>query len=70
MNISQMSPESIPMLSTVMSSARLSNEIGVAMMAKAIDVTQDGSAAMLDMMKRSMELSVNPSVGAGFDVTI
>ncbi len=65
-----MSPEMIPALSTAMSTAKVQNEIGVSVLAKTLDVTDAASAAMLDMMRKSMELSVNPMVGSNFDVSV
>ena len=54
----------IPELSTALSSSRLLNQVGTAMLSKSLD------AGMIQMMDRSMELSVNPSVGSNIDVLI
>lgn len=70
MDISAMSPESIPALSVMMSSAKVSNEVSASMLKKTLDVSEQGGTAMVQMMRNSMELSVNPSVGGNFDVSV
>ena len=70
MNISEMSPESIPALSVAMSAAKVSNEVSTSMLKKTLDVSEQGGEALLQMMRSSMELSVNPSVGGNFDVSV
>ena len=70
MNISEMSPESIPALSVAMSSAKVSNEVSTSMLKKTLDVSEQGGEALIQMMRSSMELSVNPSVGGHFDVSV
>ncbi len=70
MNISEMSPESIPALSVMMSSAKVSNEVSTSMLKKTLDVSEQGSEALLQMMRSSMELSVNPAVGGNIDVSV
>ena len=58
--------DAIPMLSTIMSQNKIMESVGTAMLSNSIDVA---SAEMADLTK-SMELSVNPSIGANFDVAI
>ena len=58
-----MSPEMIPALSVQMASAKVTNQVGTAILAKTLDTAEAGGAALVDMMKSSMERSVNPSVG-------
>ena len=70
MNISEMSPESIPSLSVMMSSAKVSNAVSTSMLKKTLDVSEQGGQALIDMMRSSMELSVNPSLGGNFDVSV
>ena len=70
MDIASMSPESIPQLSTIMSTSRVMNEVGAALMSKALDTFEQSAAAQLDMMRRSMELSVNPDIGANIDIMV
>ena len=70
MNISEMSPESIPALSVMMSQSKVSNEVSTSMLKKTLDVSEQGGEALIQMMRSSMELSVNPSVGGNFDVSV
>ena len=70
MNISEMSPESIPAMSVAMSAAKVSNDVSTAMLKKTLDVTDQGGQALLQMMRSSMEHSVNPAVGGNFDVSV
>ena len=60
----------IPELSTALSSSRLLNQVGTAMLSKSLDDAESAGAGMIQMMDRSMELSVNPSVGSNIDVLI
>ena len=70
MNISEMSPDAIPALSVMISSAKVSNEVSTSMLGKTLDVSEQGGEALIQMMRSSMELSVNPSVGGNFDVSV
>ncbi len=70
MDISQMSPEAIPALSVMMSQAKVSNQASVGMLKKTLDVSEQGGQALIQMMRSSMELSVNPSVGGNFDFSV
>ncbi|MBR6329055.1 MAG: YjfB family protein [Lachnospiraceae bacterium] len=56
----------IASLSMVMAQNRLQNDIGTAVMAKALENFEDTGAEMTKMM----ELSVNPDVGANFDMAV
>ncbi len=56
MDIANMSVDVIPQLSTALSTAKLQNEVGAALLSKAMDVFEEGAAAQLDMMRRSMDL--------------
>ncbi|MEI3211625.1 MAG: YjfB family protein [Lachnospiraceae bacterium] len=40
------------------------------MLSKSLDDAESAGAGMIQMMDRSMELSVNPSVGSNIDVLI
>ena len=62
MNISEMSPDAIPALSVMM--------VSTSMLKKTLDVSEQGGQALIDMMRSSMELSVNPAVGGNFDVSV
>lgn len=58
----------IPGLSMALSQVQTLNNVGTAMLAKSLDSMESTGAQMVDMMKSSMELSVNPAVGANIDV--
>lgn len=60
----------IPELSTAMANVNLQNQVGVAVLSKALDSTEQSGASLINMMDRSMELSVNPNVGSNFDMYI
>ena len=70
MDITSLSPDNIPALSTAMSAAEIRNEVGFALMSKALDTVEEVGDAMIDMMRHSMELSVNPDVGANIDICV
>ena len=58
----------IPSLSMGLAQSRTLNEVGPAMLAKSLDNLESTGAQMVNMMTTSMELSVNPAVGANIDV--
>lgn len=58
----------IPELSMALSQVQTLNNVGTAMLAKSLDSMESSGAQMVDMMKSSMEISVNPAVGANIDV--
>ena len=60
----------IPELSTAMASNQLLNQVGTAMLSKSLDDAESAGASMVQMMDRSMELFVNPSVGSNIDVLV
>lgn len=60
----------IPALSTALANMDLMNKVSTAMLSKALDVSEVSSASLVNMMDRSMELSVNPDIGSNFDVLI
>ena len=70
MNISAMveSPAmpDIASLSTAMAQNKVMSDFGTAMLAESLDTFESSG----DDMKRMMELSVNPSVGANIDVSL
>lgn len=51
-----------------LSQTRVLNEVGTAVLAKSLDTMESSGEQMVDMMKSSMELSVNPAIGANIDV--
>lgn len=60
----------IPELSTALSHIELSNQVGTAVLSKALDNSEIAGQNMIQMMNRSMELSVNPDIGSNFDMYI
>ncbi|MBE5826385.1 MAG: putative motility protein [Butyrivibrio sp.] len=60
----------IPALSMALSQNKVLNDFGVAMLSKSLDNLQDMGEAMVETMDASMELSVNPNLGANFDIRI
>ena len=60
----------IPALSMALSQNKIMNDFGVAMLSKSLDNLQDMGEAMVETMDASMELSVNPNIGANFDIRI
>ena len=58
----------IPSLSMGLAQSRTLNEVGTAMLARSLDNLESTGAQMVNMMTTSMELSVNPAVGANIDV--
>ncbi len=56
----------IAALSTSMSMADVNSQIGVAVLAKNLDTIED----MGEGMKKMMEMSVNPNLGANIDVSV
>ena len=60
----------IPQLSMDMSMGRLQRDFGVAMLDMSIDNARSQGGALVDLMRNSMELSVNPDIGANIDVSV
>lgn len=58
----------IAALSMGLSQTRVLNEVGTAVLAKSLDTMESSGEQMVDMMKSSMELSVNPAIGVNIDV--
>ena len=56
-------------LSTQMSSNRMNNEVGVAMLSKTLDQNQNAGNALVSMIDSAyMERAVNPAVGSNFGI--
>lgn len=54
-----------------MSSAKVNDSFGVAMLAKSLDQAEVTGSQVVGMMDAAaMELSVNPHIGANFDMTV
>ncbi|MDO5021177.1 MAG: YjfB family protein [Lachnospiraceae bacterium] len=60
----------IPELSTAMANVNLQNQVGVAVLSKALDSTEQSGSSLINMLDRSMELSVNPNIGSNFDMYV
>ena len=70
MDISSISPESIPALSVLSAQNKTLEKAGTMMLSKTLDTQEQAGAALLDMMRRSMEHSVNPAVGGNIDISV
>lgn len=58
-------------VSLALAQTKVQNNFGVAMLSKALDVTDEQGSALVNMTNKStMELSVNPNIGSNFDVTV
>lgn len=60
----------IPAISMAMAQNKIMDSVSIAMLDKAIDLNEGGAAELLSAMDHSMELSVNPNIGANFDVSV
>ena len=60
----------IPELSTTLANMNLQNQVGVAVLSKALDSTEQSGTSLINKMDRSMELSVNPNIGSNFDMYV
>lgn len=60
----------IPELSTALANVNLMNQVGIAVLDKAMESSEAAGTSLINMMDRSMELSVNPAVGSNFDMYI
>lgn len=60
----------IPELSTALSNVQVSNQVSVAVLDKALESAEVTGAGILNMMDRSMELSVNPNIGSNIDIFV
>ncbi len=58
-------------LSMAMSASQVQSAFGVAMLSKSLDVVEDTGAQITNMIDAAaMERSVNPGVGANFDMYV
>ena len=58
-------------VSMALAQVKTQNDVGVAVLDKALEMNDVQGDAMIDMMNKSaMELSVNPSVGGNFDMVV
>lgn len=60
----------IPELSTTLANLDITNKVSLAVLDKSLESNEQAGASLVQMMDRSMELSVNPHIGSNFDMTI
>ncbi len=60
----------IPELSTALANTQLANQVGIAVLDKALENMETVGGSLLEMMDNSMELSVNPNIGSNIDISI
>ena len=60
----------VPQLSMDLSMGKLQRDFGVAMLDMSLESAVSQSGALADMMRSSMELSVNPDIGGNIDVAV
>lgn len=60
----------IPELSTALANAKLSSQVGIAVLDKALENSEATGESLINMMDRSMELSVNPHIGSNIDMLV
>jgi len=60
----------IPELSTALANVQLTNQVGIAVLDKALENSDVTGESLIGMMEHSMELSVNPSLGGNIDILI
>ncbi len=70
MDISNMSLEMIPQLSTALSTVKVQNQVNAELMSMALDSFEQSGAAEVDMMRKALELSVNPYAGSNIDISL
>lgn len=59
----------IPALSMALSNVKTANEVGMAVLSKAMDQNEIQGAGLVNMIDAAaMERSVNPAVGSNFDM--
>lgn len=66
MDISSLGMPDIASLSMVQSSVKLGSDVGVAMLSKSLDNLEVAG----ESLTKAMELSVNPSIGGNFDMSV
>lgn len=60
----------IPELSTALANTQVMNQVGIAVLDKALENSKTAGEGLIQMMDRSMELSVNPHIGSNIDLFI
>lgn len=62
----ELSIDSIPYVSMAMAQSKVMSDVGTAMLSKTLDVASVDAANLT----KAMELSVNPELGANFDIAV
>lgn len=57
-------------LSMSLAQVQTMSDVSVAMLSKSLDSMESVGGEMVDMMKSSMELSVNPAIGGNIDLFV
>lgn len=60
----------IAALSMTLSKSRLNTDVGVAVLDKTLELNAELGEGLVRIIDRSMELSVNPSIGSNIDVSV
>lgn len=60
----------IPELSTALANTKVMNQVGIAVLDKALENSETAGESLIQMMDRSMELSVNPHIGSNIDLFV
>ncbi len=60
----------IPQLSMALAQTQTLSDIGIAVLSKSLDSMEASGDQLVDMMQSSMELSINPALGANIDLLI
>lgn len=60
----------IPELSTALANVQLTNQVGIAVLDKAMENSEIIGESLINMMNNSMELSVNPHIGGNIDMLV
>lgn len=58
-------------ISMSLKSIQTNNEVGIALLSKALDNNEEQGAQLVNMIdKAAMERSVNPNIGSNFDASV
>ncbi len=60
----------IPALSMALSQNQVLNDVGVALLSQSLDNMQEAGAAMVATMEAAPAPSLDPNLGANFDISI
>lgn len=60
----------IAAMSVALNQSKVQMDASLMVTKKAMDISKDQSAIMIEDMKKTMELSVNPSIGGNIDIKL